>query len=185
MEYRLDSAPTSLWLDVGRPDHLRPFLGFVSDELAEFGRRHRQRYAAEVGKRRVDLALIVREQDFNLRAEDEAGGLRARDDRSRRISTLDIDQSRKALAGGQQFVQQFDPFRRYVEVHRADAGNVAARMIEALDEADLHRIGAERKDDGYLAGRRLGRARRRWRAERDDDRHPTLDQIGGQSRQPV
>jgi hypothetical protein len=76
-------------------------------------------------------------------------------------------------------------FRRYVEVHRADAGDVAARMIEALDEADLHRIGAERKDDGYLAGRRLGRARRRWRAERDDDRHSALDQIGGHSQQPV
>jgi hypothetical protein len=36
-------AERDLWnipaLDAGRPDHLAPFLGFVSDELTEFGRR--------------------------------------------------------------------------------------------------------------------------------------------------
>src|SRR6516225_9741202 len=58
-------------------------------------------------------------------------------------------------------------------------------MIEALDEAYLHRVGAEREDDRYLRGRRLGRTRRWWCAERDDHRHPALDQIGGQCRQPV
>jgi len=54
---------------------------------------------AERGKRRVDLALVAGEQDFNLHAECEAGCLRAYDDRPRRISTLDIDQDRKALGG--------------------------------------------------------------------------------------
>jgi hypothetical protein len=47
-------------------------------------------------------------------------------------------------------------------------------MMEALDEAYLHRIGAEREDDRYLCDRRLGRARRRWCAERDNHRYPAL-----------
>src|SRR5262245_57822790 len=42
------TEPASLRLDVGRPDHLAPFLGFVGDQLAELDRRSRQRRAAEV-----------------------------------------------------------------------------------------------------------------------------------------
>src|SRR5262245_59454254 len=35
-------APSSVCLDVGRPDHLGPFLGFVGDELAKIGGRARK-----------------------------------------------------------------------------------------------------------------------------------------------
>src|SRR5262249_39592223 len=59
------SAPTSsLRLDVGGPDHLAPFLGFLRDQLAKLSRRSGQRNAAEVsetglhlrvGESRVDL----------------------------------------------------------------------------------------------------------------------------------
>ena len=45
--YGMSAAQTDLLrLDVGRPDHLGPFLGFVGDELAEVGGRagkHRRR----------------------------------------------------------------------------------------------------------------------------------------------
>src|SRR5262249_1825575 len=34
--------------------HLCPLLGFVSDELAEFGRQHRHRLAAQIGEPRLD-----------------------------------------------------------------------------------------------------------------------------------
>ena len=36
-----NAQPTArlLWLDVGRPGHLAPLLGFVGDELAEVGKR--------------------------------------------------------------------------------------------------------------------------------------------------
>ena len=34
-------ATRLLRLDIGRPDHLAPLLGFLSDELAEVGRRER------------------------------------------------------------------------------------------------------------------------------------------------
>ena len=39
----------SLRLDVGGPDHLAPFLGFVGDELAEIGGRECEHVATEIG----------------------------------------------------------------------------------------------------------------------------------------
>src|SRR6266498_5497864 len=45
-EYLAESR-RSLRLDVRRPDHLAPFLGFRSDQLAELDRRHRRRRTAE------------------------------------------------------------------------------------------------------------------------------------------
>src|SRR5262245_66550265 len=38
----------SLRLDVGRPDHLAPFLGFVGDEFPEFSGGHKCRLEAHV-----------------------------------------------------------------------------------------------------------------------------------------
>jgi hypothetical protein len=40
----------SLCLDAGLLDHLRPFVGFVDDEFAEFRRRHWRRHPANGGK---------------------------------------------------------------------------------------------------------------------------------------
>ena len=42
----------SLRLDIRRPDHLAPLLGFVGDELAEIARRARNRHAAHTEPRR-------------------------------------------------------------------------------------------------------------------------------------
>src|SRR5262245_54817340 len=47
----------SLCLDVGRPDHLGPFLGFVAYELGEVGGGARKRHAAHIGKQRLDLGV--------------------------------------------------------------------------------------------------------------------------------
>src|SRR5262245_42424820 len=57
---------TSFRLDVGRPDHFAPLLGFLGDQLAEVSGRTRKHRAAEVseprfhvgiGKGRVDLRV--------------------------------------------------------------------------------------------------------------------------------
>src|SRR5215813_12548555 len=48
MEYPREDA--LLCLDVGRPDHLGPFLGFLSHQLSEFGRCHWHGLAAELGQ---------------------------------------------------------------------------------------------------------------------------------------
>src|SRR5262249_41502162 len=59
-------SPRSLGLHVGGPDYLRPFFGFVGDELAEIGRRpcnHRTAHFCEarpnpwIGERRVDFPV--------------------------------------------------------------------------------------------------------------------------------
>src|SRR5215475_2164004 len=45
------SAETSsLWFDVGRPDHLAPLLCFFADERAEVGGRARKRHCTPIGE---------------------------------------------------------------------------------------------------------------------------------------
>src|SRR5262245_28717204 len=50
-------SPASVRLDVGRPDHLAPLLGFLSHQLSEFGRRHRHGLAAELGQTGLQLRV--------------------------------------------------------------------------------------------------------------------------------
>src|SRR5262249_27585209 len=60
--WNIDSGAASLRLDVGSPDHLAPFLGFLRNEFPEIGGRARKHSAAKVGKapahRRIDEARI-------------------------------------------------------------------------------------------------------------------------------
>ena len=62
-----------LRLDVGRPDDLAPFLGFIGDELAEVGGRERERDAAQVGEPRFDLGIGKRCVDFLVELIDDFG----------------------------------------------------------------------------------------------------------------
>src|SRR5262245_32959314 len=54
----------SLRLDASELDHLAPLLGLVDDQLAELGRRSRQRRAAEVGEARPHLGVGERRVDL-------------------------------------------------------------------------------------------------------------------------
>ena len=45
------------WLDAGKLDHLRPFLGFVGDQFSEFGGCHRHRYNAQTDKVSFDFGI--------------------------------------------------------------------------------------------------------------------------------
>src|SRR5262249_4230693 len=47
----------SLRLDVGRPDHLTPFLGFLSHQLSEFGWRHRHGLAGKLRQTGLQLRI--------------------------------------------------------------------------------------------------------------------------------
>ena len=47
----------SVRLDVGRADHLTPFLGFLSHQLPEFSRRHRHGLAGKLGQTGLQLRV--------------------------------------------------------------------------------------------------------------------------------
>jgi len=60
----------SLRLDVGSPDHLGPFLGFVGDELTKIGRRARKHRAAQVGKTRLEFGIGESRVDVLVELQD-------------------------------------------------------------------------------------------------------------------
>src|SRR5262245_56384529 len=62
MKYRASAG--SLRLDPGELDHFAPLLGLVDNQLAELGRRSRQRRAAEVGEARPHLGVGKRHVNF-------------------------------------------------------------------------------------------------------------------------
>src|SRR5262249_33734181 len=71
------SLPRTLWslrLDVGRHDHLAPFLGFVGDELAEIGRRASKHRAAQIGKPCFEFWICNADIDFLVQSFDELCG---------------------------------------------------------------------------------------------------------------
>src|SRR5262249_9966450 len=77
--FPISSAETSsLRLDVGGPDHLAPVLGFFGDQLAELGRRSRQRRAAEVSETGLHLRVVESRVDLLIELVDDLGrrGLR-------------------------------------------------------------------------------------------------------------
>jgi hypothetical protein len=47
----------SLRLDVGRTDHLGPFVGFLGHQLSEFGRRHRHGLAGKLRQTGLQLRI--------------------------------------------------------------------------------------------------------------------------------
>ena len=53
----LPRPSASLRLDVGCPNHLPPFLGFLRDELSEIGGRANKHRAVQVGKPGLDLGI--------------------------------------------------------------------------------------------------------------------------------
>src|SRR5262245_36701623 len=63
----------SLRLDASELDHLAPLLGFIGDELAELGRRSRQRRAAEVSETGAHLGIGERRVDLLVELIDDLG----------------------------------------------------------------------------------------------------------------
>jgi hypothetical protein len=82
-------------------------------------------------------------------------------------------------------VQEPDPLWHKLVRHEADAGDVAARPIEAGNKTKLDRVSANAKNDRNRRGRCFGRKWHCRAARRGDDGHPAADQIGRQFRQPI
>jgi hypothetical protein len=85
--------------------------------------------------------------------------------------------------GGYQLAQQLQPFPRDRRSEEARAGDIAARPVEASDEAQFDRVAATIEKDGNGGGCRLGDQRRT--GIRYDHGDLTANQIGRQSRQSI
>ena len=84
---------------------------------------------------------------------------------------------------GHELAQQLQPLRAQHAGEKAHARDVAARPVEAGDQALLDRVAPAREDDRHRRGCGLGRERRN--GVPDDHGHRPANQIGHQSRQPI
>ena len=85
---------------------------------------------------------------------------------------------------GYQLVQQPKQLGRQVNNSKDDTRGVAARPVEACDQAGSDRIGSDDEYDRRRRGCGFG-CLRRPRATRYDRGHLPADEIGRQSRQPI
>src|SRR6516165_8204366 len=67
------AAGGSLRLDVCRPDHLAPKLGFRGDELSELDRAHRHRHMPYLSHPRLDLGFDEAGVDLTIERLDDLG----------------------------------------------------------------------------------------------------------------
>ena len=88
------------------------------------------------------------------------------------------------VALGTSSVRRFDPLGHQIAGEHGDAGDVAARSVEAGDEARLHRIAGGHHNDGNCGGPGFGCGG--WNvAERSNHPNAQADKIGHQHRQPI
>lgn len=83
------------------------------------------------------------------------------------------------------FEQQLKALSDYCRQQKVDAGEIPARSVETIDEADLDRVGPLQKNDRYCLGRRFGRKRTICALQHNDHRDLTVNQFGDQRRQPI
>jgi hypothetical protein len=103
----------------------------------------------------------------------------------RGIGRAPIEQRRNDIRTGNQLVQQRKPLRIEQRNHRIDAGQVAARPVEAWNETVLDWIVAAAEHNGDCRGGCLGRQCRRGAAAGHDDHHLALHEIGGHRREQI
>src|SRR5262249_9201306 len=99
------------------------------------------------------------------------------------FSCVRVDEYGDCCGLGRKLEQQFESLCPYFAGEKVHACDVAARPVEAGDEAPLNRIASAREDDWYCFGCGLGRECRNVVA--DDYRHPSVKQISDESWQSI
>ena len=84
-----------------------------------------------------------------------------------------------------QFEQQIKALSSHFGPHEVDAGDISARPIETIDEANPDRVGSLQKNDRDRLGRRFGCKRTLCAFQRNDHRYLTANQFSGQRCQLV
>ena len=99
------------------------------------------------------------------------------------IGTVRVHEHGNCCRLGHELAQQLQSLRPQHGVEKDHARDVAARPVEAGDEAVLDRVAPGREDDRYRRGCGLGRERRI--AVPDDHGHRPANQFSHQSRQSI
>ena len=79
-----------------------------------------------------------------------------------------------------QFEQQIKALSSHFGRHELDAGDISARPIETIDEANPDRVGSLQKNDRDRLGRRFGCKRTLCAFQRNNHRYLTANQFSGQ-----
>jgi hypothetical protein len=92
---------------------------------------------------------------------------------------------RKCCDCRHQFMQKPESLGFHFGDEQVYPGGVSSRAIEARDEAEVDGVSANHKYDRNCRCCTFGRKCRRLAAYRNNDRHLTMDQVGGESREPI
>ena len=102
-----------------------------------------------------------------------------------KLGAAGIDENAKDLGRWLELAQQLQPLCIKLRGQTRRAGRVAARLVQARDQAALHRIGDGGEDDGDVLGCFVCCERGDVTARCDDHVDPATDQFGGERRQPL
>jgi hypothetical protein len=125
-------------------------------------RRDQERIGAHLGepcKSRIDIANGAGIQNIDLLSDAASGDLNVVHLHFG-IGRVRVHENSDPRGVGPQLTQQPQPLRLKVENKRAYTRDVAARTIQAGDEAASDRVGAAEEDDWDARGRCLGRQQR-------------------------
>src|SRR5664280_3847620 len=90
----------------------------------------------------------------------------------------------QALGYRNSFLEQLDAFRGQLHGYEGQSGYIAARVGQALDQADFDRVAPTDKHDRDFI-RRLRGGERLRRTNREDDVHTKLDELRGELRKTL
>ena len=93
-------------------------------------------------KGRIDVAICAGGDDFDLPPDRRSRRLQFRDKGLGNKRIVGIDERGKARGSRQQLTQQREPLGPKLGANVTDSGGVSARPVEAGNEANFHRVGA-------------------------------------------
>ena len=102
-----------------------------------------------------------------------------------RLRIVRVHENGNQVSVRYQFVQQRGPLRIEQVGEQRHAGHIAARPIEAIDNAEFDGVAAQREDDRNRLRCRFCRSHGRKSAACGDQRDRKPDQFGRQQRQSV
>src|SRR5262249_33009449 len=142
------------------------------------------RITASQAKQVPDIAIGCSAQNFELLSHGQSRRLHVRD-RGPTLRIIRIYQDRKPRVSMQELMQKPELLCHKPHIQGGGSGGVAARSVEADDEASLYRIDSDLEHKRNCRGRSFGSESRGYAARCRDDAHRPAYEISRQLRQPT